>query len=312
MGEVVENPDSIHVDFTKYDIKRRIDIKQVFQNCLRSCILILNQDICMTKDVFIKLWKNNQICVCADGGANRLYEFFQDEDDRKTYLPTYIVGDMDSLRNEVREYYRGQNVLIIEQKCQYSNDFMKSIKVISDHFASPTVPKLLETNINHVVSGLKASNNNTSHDQGKNDIAPVKLVVLNAIYGRFDHTIQSVAELYRLQNQLPHFSTYYLTPKDLLFLLPAGGTSLTFTEGERDHLFGNCGLLPLAGPCTIVKTEGLKWDVANWRTGILEGQLSTSNRFVGDNGCYINSDCSIVVNIELKWEVVEKDAFFEK
>lgn len=56
---------------------------------------------------------------CADGGANRLYDFW-DSDKRgkyvvskssvwqlklNRYLPTMVKGDLDSLRTDVRAYY---------------------------------------------------------------------------------------------------------------------------------------------------------------------------------------------------------------
>ena len=43
--------------------------------------------------------------VCADGGSNRLYEAFDNDEDRVKYRPQAIVGDLDSVRHDVRDFY---------------------------------------------------------------------------------------------------------------------------------------------------------------------------------------------------------------
>lgn len=55
--------------------------------------------------------------VCADGGANRLYDELpamllgQSADAvRSAYLPTAIQGDMDSIRPDVLDFYRQRGV----------------------------------------------------------------------------------------------------------------------------------------------------------------------------------------------------------
>ena len=49
----------------------------------------------------------SNIIIAADGGANFLYETFDNNEEelKHKYKPSYIIGDFDSLRKEVREYY---------------------------------------------------------------------------------------------------------------------------------------------------------------------------------------------------------------
>lgn len=49
--------------------------------------------------MFERLLKHARMVVCADGGANRLYQYCE------SVMPDIIIGDLDSLRAEVRQHY---------------------------------------------------------------------------------------------------------------------------------------------------------------------------------------------------------------
>ena len=59
--------------------------------------------------------------MCADGGANRLY-------DRVDWIPDLIVGDLDSLRPSVRKHYAAQGTRILERPDQNFNDLDKALQ----------------------------------------------------------------------------------------------------------------------------------------------------------------------------------------
>nr|GMD68941.1 thiamine pyrophosphokinase 1 isoform X1 [Ipomoea batatas] len=78
---------------------------------LTYALVVLNQSLPRFTPL---LWKAAQLHVCADGGANRVYDelphVFPHEDAsdvRKRYKPDVIKGDMDSIRSEVRDFYTG-------------------------------------------------------------------------------------------------------------------------------------------------------------------------------------------------------------
>lgn len=57
--------------------------------------------------------KGSDLIICADGGANYAYEM--------GLIPAYIVGDMDSIRPEVKEFFALQQVTV--KKYPRSKDF---------------------------------------------------------------------------------------------------------------------------------------------------------------------------------------------
>ena len=78
------------------------------------------------------LWKKSTYRVCADGGANRLYEATVVEEDGEgvndstrccdDFLPNLITGDLDSLYPHVHEYYKSKGVEIVRVEDQDFHD----------------------------------------------------------------------------------------------------------------------------------------------------------------------------------------------
>ncbi|KAA3462491.1 thiamine pyrophosphokinase 1-like isoform X1 [Gossypium australe] len=81
-----------------------------------------------------------QLHLCADGGANRLYDemplFFPQEDAshvRRRYKPDVIKGDMDSIRREVLEFYASLGTEIVDKSHdQDTTDLHKCVTYIRD------------------------------------------------------------------------------------------------------------------------------------------------------------------------------------
>jgi len=89
------------------------------------------------------LWKKSTYRVCADGGANRLYEATvlpsnqrvsvdddnEDADDSTSedYLPDLITGDLDSLHPHVYQYYKSKGVEIVRVEDQDFHDLDVSL-----------------------------------------------------------------------------------------------------------------------------------------------------------------------------------------
>ena len=77
--------------------------------------------------MFLAIWSPFELIICADGGANRLYDWFGSSCDsdgcsRSDYIPSKIIGDLDSIREDVRDYYSTNGCEIIQDRNQDNND----------------------------------------------------------------------------------------------------------------------------------------------------------------------------------------------
>ena len=79
-----------------------------------------------------QLWQDAAVVVVADGAANHLFDSVEPHM-RLSRLPHYIVGDLDSIRAEVREFYAANGVEILHRPSQDAHDFHKSLKVATEH-----------------------------------------------------------------------------------------------------------------------------------------------------------------------------------
>ena len=125
-----------------------------------SALVILNTPIKSLSHgklsgVLGKLWEASSYRICADGGANRLYDatvstttsiqqegeerrrktdHCSNSNDNNTFLPDLITGDLDSLRLDVRRYYETRGVSIIRVEDQNFHDLdVRSSSAISMH-----------------------------------------------------------------------------------------------------------------------------------------------------------------------------------
>lgn len=307
--ECIENPERIKIGTDLINIRNKMNLKELIHpnEDENSTLLILNQKIDIPRPLFYKIWKLHDLKVCADGAANRLYDYLDDDETlRIKYLPNYIIGDLDSLSEKVYKYYRKNKVTIIKQTTQYSTDFTKCVNLISLHFNSPEFRSLISNKDNlqsnhgiELEKGIHTLYNTMTESLVFSKVTPISLLALGGIGGRFDQTVHSITQLYTLSENATYFKLCYMTPTDLIFLIKKNGTLIEYDPQFRNTCIGNCGLLPI-GEATLVKeTRGLKWDVKNWPTSVVTGRVSSSNRFVGDNCCFIDTKDDIILNVEI-------------
>ena len=88
-------------------------------------LILLNQPL--DKSSFIRLYGKASMIVCADGGSNWLFDAFNFDHERLKYKPHAIVGDLDSIRPEVRVFYETAGTRLVRYRNQDNTDFEKSI-----------------------------------------------------------------------------------------------------------------------------------------------------------------------------------------
>lgn len=215
--------------------------------------------------------------ICADGGANRLYDEIpamlphEDADAvRLKYMPHVIAGDLDSVRPDVKEFYRGFDVPVIDlSHDQDSTDLDKAIKFLSDLEQWKEYQSLQKTAEEMAVTGK-------SFDF---------LIALGAHGGRLDHILSNISSLYS-HRELP---VILCGDGNLTRLVQAGKTSIRPNLKLEGPM---CGLIPLQGDA-VATTSGLRWNLCDTKMNI-GGLISTSN--IIESG-----EITVETDVDLVW-----------
>ncbi|KAF2090931.1 thiamine pyrophosphokinase, partial [Saccharata proteae CBS 121410] len=260
----------------------------------KPSLLILNQPV-PSWDVFERLWQHCGYRLCADGGANRLFDNFADGDGRREgFIPDIIHGDLDSLRDDVRAYYQSKGVTISRDPDQYSTDFGKAIKKI----AAAT-----NKDGNDGYDDSKNSTNGNANSSSNSSTS--EIIILGTLAGRVDQGLGLLYEMYRESNKhcAPHL--WLFSESSVSWILPPGRHRI-FTPIQSEEEAGKSndgaacftkmiGILPAFGPA-VISTEGLEWDVREWETSV-GGQVSTSNHVRGQS-VVVETDGKVLFTIE--------------
>lgn len=288
--KIVERPDDFEVGEPQ---KAHLTLEpfNFYSNLLakKAVLIILNTP--MEKLPIHQLWSCTGVRICADGGANRLYYRFSNDQERDRYIPDFIVGDFDSLREEVRQYYLQKGTVVLPQYSQYSTDFMKAIKIAL--LAHSSGKEALYKSMNEE-DGLEQLLE--KYEQAE----PFTAYVAGGVSGRFDQTFHSINQLYYCLAKHPDIRIFFVSDSDLIFLVPAGTTYVKFASkklfNQHDPV-PKMGILPY-GKRVVLSTYGLKYDVENWVSEV-GANVSTSNGVSGTTGFVIESSDDVVVNVEI-------------
>lgn len=303
---VIERPDDFQVTVPPGETYSELQPFAIFTaqtSIHRSVLLLLNTPIDSVN--LPQVWHNTEFHVCADGAANRLYNYTHANDNLNAadYIPQFIVGDGDSLDPEVEKYYKLQGTVVIRQATQYSTDFMKSVELVVLFYHNKELQdKLLhhsETIDPH--DGLDQLTREFGIHDSSTELQ-IQLYILGGIGGRFDQTVHSIHQLYKLKQGLPFLQCFFITNSDLIFLVPKGKTHIKYKNkasfNSKDKV-PICGLLPFQFD-VIINSQGLKYDVANWSSSI-SSQVSSSNGVSGTDGFLLDVSEDIVVNIVIDY-----------
>ncbi|CCI41027.1 hypothetical protein ABG067_003047 [Albugo candida] len=206
-----------------------------------------------SRELFCHLWSSAHVTICADGGANCLYDEATKVEAESIFLPKYIKGDLDSLRPAVRAFYEQRGSEIIQDLDQDSNDLDKCLNLLWDKQEE-------------ISSGM------------------FSVVIFGGMGGRFDQEMQNINCLFRYQSKFQEICL--VSESTTARLLVAGSHEI---EPNLEYETGVCGIIPLGGPCRKLTTEGLQWDVTDRYSGFGE-MVSTSNLIKEKRVLIQNSD----------------------
>ncbi|OQE23257.1 hypothetical protein PENSTE_c009G04598 [Penicillium steckii] len=148
-------------------------------------LLVLNQPI--NENAFGVLCDHASYIICADGGANRLYEMMKQHGKESTILPDRIVGDLDSLNPTIRQHYEKLNVPIDEDPDQYSTDFTKCLKYLNSHAADIIAS-----------SPRSQQQQQKSTTETRRQQQTLEIVILGGLGGRVDQAFSQIHHLYMM------------------------------------------------------------------------------------------------------------------
>ncbi|KAL6927883.1 hypothetical protein ACO0SA_004506 [Hanseniaspora valbyensis] len=278
-------------------------------------LLILNQDITINYKVFEKIWNSSKIKICGDGGIQRLYKYtVKNKDIKQEFIPDYLIGDFDSLELEIKEYYYKKGTIVIKQETQLSSDLSKAISVYKLSFIN-VLDKIIDRNVDNfnieIFDGIhKLDHENKELFEKTASEKDFRLIVLSGLGGRIDQCIQNMSHLYHDWLNLPCSSNImpkmiFVNKVDLVFKVPKGGFYVTWPKSWKyGNFLKNGGILPIGEPNRINYSLGFKWDVKNFKTSMINGFVSSSNRFSCATGCYTDAEKDIIINIELDYEKI--------
>lgn len=295
--EVLERNNNIEVSkpSCKYALVEPLSFLEEQESDKNRCLIVLNQPL---ERIFVRnLWRKTSLHICADGGANRVYDYFTEEE-RENYIPDFITGDLDSLRKDVAEYYHTRGSIIIPQRSQYLTDFVKSICLAHLYFNSEKSREFLYEKVDEQ-EGLAQLEEQLDMLQSK----IIYIYVVGSLGGRFDQTIHSMSTLYNLSLSRPFLHIYFITDLDAVFLLRKGLNYVLYPSKSSFYKHSDvppCGLSPLGSDSVVLNTFGLRYDVKNWRSS-MKGNVSSSNGLCGKTGVIIDSSDDVVVNIAIDY-----------
>ena len=97
-------------------------------------VIVLNWEVLDIASM-LHLWRIATIRMCADGGSNRVFDLAHRHGQASALVPDTIVGDLDSIRSEVRTFYAERGSEIIHRPDQDHHDLHKCLAVLSERQA---------------------------------------------------------------------------------------------------------------------------------------------------------------------------------
>lgn len=212
---------------------------------LLTASIILNVPT-LQQDILESILAKSNLKICADGGSNVLYDarpLFSENDSVRDILPDVIIGDLDSIRDDVRAFYESSNVEIVLVEDQDSTDLDKALAYAAG--------KVTETSLVAVIGTIGA------HE------------------GRIDQLFAVINSMYKYRNSL--LRLIQIGKESVVMVLPEGKHLIEIPPTAVNR---HCGLVPLFGPVRELTTSGLEWNVDPSMGPLSFGSFVSTNNII--------------------------------
>jgi thiamine pyrophosphokinase len=218
-------------------------------------LIYLNRPFDM--DVLSSLHRISSCTIMADGGANRFYDKLKKNSFRNEIIPHALVGDFDSIREDVMNYYREKDVTISRDPSQDDSDLEKCLRYL----------------YKRILDG-------GSYTKSKF----YRIVITGALGGRLDHTLNNIHILHK-------YAQKYLEQENIsLHLMDDNSIGTCILPGKTRYIRSmqfeenaGCGIFPLLGEEAKVQTKGLKWNLGQDTSALsFKSFVSSSNEMLDE------------------------------
>jgi len=200
------------------------------------------------------LHKISSCTIVADGAANRFYDNCKKESLHEVFFPHILVGDFDSIKKDVMEYYQTREVQIVHNTSQDDTDLEKCLKHLQTKFLD---------------EGL--------YDQSKQ----YKIVIAGGLGGRLDHTLNNIHILHKFADRNAKYknvSIHLMDDNSIGTCIMPGVTK--YIKAQEFELNKGCGIFPMLGEEVNVQTKGLKWNITKESKMSFKEFVSSSNEML--------------------------------
>jgi len=216
--------------------------------------------ICLNRpfdlEVLASLHTISSYTIMADGAANRFHDKAQHLSYHNEIIPHALVGDFDSIRSDVFEYYKGKDVQTFHDKCQDDSDLEKCLRHLQNKFQDEILV---------------------------NKTKFYKILITGALGGRLDHTLNNIHILHKFAEKFTDHEnvSLHLMDNDSMgtCLLPGKTQYIRSKVFEQD---AGCGIFPLMGEQAHVQTKGLKWNIGHGNHLSFKKFVSSSNEMTSE------------------------------
>eukprot|EP00924_Labyrinthula_sp_SR-Ha-C_P013071 snap_masked-scaffold_12-processed-gene-8.31-mRNA-1 protein AED:0.08 eAED:1.00 QI:0/-1/0/1/-1/1/1/0/249 len=237
---------------------RTIRLDSLFNCETKSLALIIlnNSSINVSNrfNLFQNLWNNSVVRVCADGGAQVLYN------SKENLIPDAICGDFDSLDSKILEDYQKKGVKIVQDEDQDSTDLQKCLNYLT---------RTRDRGLNVVIFG--AFGGRLDHQMAHINTALIWYILI----------------YYLILRENRFRDIYLLNHETVGVVLQKGANEIINSKDHQDYK--TAGIIPIGAPCENLSLDGFRWNLDSAKSAF-GGLVSTSNEIVLDAVMVENSE----------------------